>query len=301
MARRGRRGAQCDLQRFCFSCRFEKSFAVLNPVSSFQNPWPEPGSSPLPESPLPPQPSLTENPPWSGWDVLQIIVLTIVSTMVFLVAVAAAVQRLLYPRLAFVEVIKHPLVSVAAQLFAYILVLGFMVSVVKGEPGREFWREVRWKWPATWSAYLFAGVILSVGLQGVAHLVPMPKELPIDRFFQTKQEAWVLAIFGMTLAPLMEELFFRGFLYPVLVRRLGVGAAVVLTAASFGLIHAPQLGKAWGPVLVIFLVGLTLTITRAVTKSVAPGFLMHVAYNGTISVLIFIGTDGFRHLDKLSQ
>jgi len=54
-------------------------------------------------------------------------------------------------------------------------------------------------------------------------------------------------------------------------------------------------------VLVIFAVGLALTITRAVTKSVAPGFLMHVAYNGTISVLLFVVTDGFRHLEKLNQ
>src|SRR5579872_7587774 len=119
-----------------------------------------------------------------------------------------------------------------------------------------------------------AGVVQSVGLQGLAPLLPMPKDLPIDRFFQTSKEAWVLSIFGMTLAPLMEELFFRGFLYPVLVRRLGVALAIILTAAGFGLIHAPQLGRAWGPVFVVFLVGLTLTVTRAITKSVAPGFLI---------------------------
>jgi len=273
----------------------------LNRVSSFQNPWSEPDSAPFSAAPLPREPVSSENPAWSGWDVLQIAVLTIVSIVVFLLVIAAAAQRLLYPRLAFVDVVKYPLVSVAAQLLAYLLALGFMVLVVKRRPGSEFWREMRWNWPRNGSAYLFGGVVLSVGLQGLAHLLPMPKELPIDRFFQTTQEAWVLALFGMTLAPLMEELFFRGFLYPVLVRRLGVGGAVLLTAASFGLIHAPQLGRAWGPVLVVFLVGLTLTIVRSVTKSVAPGFLMHVAYNGTISVLIFIGTDGFRHLDKLSR
>ncbi|MFZ0284278.1 MAG: hypothetical protein WAL32_03545, partial [Terriglobales bacterium] len=60
-------------------------------------------------------------------------------------------------------------------------------------------------------------------------------------------------------------------------------------------------GHAWGPVLVIFLVGLTLTITRAVTKSVASGFLIHVAYNTTLSVALYVGTDGFRHLEKLNQ
>lgn len=269
-------------------------------MSSFQNPWPDPGSlPPFPEAPLQARPD--ENPPWSGWDVLQIAVLTIASVMFFLLLVAAAAQRLLNPHAEFLDVIKQPLVTVAAQLLSYLVVLAFMVTVIKRAPGRDFWREIRWKWPSAWGAYLAAGVLLSVGLQAFAHLLPMPRELPIDRFFQTKQEAWALAIFGMTLAPLMEELFFRGFLYPVLLRRIGVVGAVVLTAAGFGLIHAPQLGRAWGPVLVIFLVGLTLTITRAVTKSVVPGFLMHVAYNGTISVLIFVGTDGFRHLEKLSQ
>jgi len=233
--------------------------------------------------------------------VLQIALLTVVSIVIFLLLSALGAKRLLYPRSAFVDVLQFPLVTVVAQLLAYFLVLGFMVAVVKRVPGHEFWRELRWKWPQNWPLYLGAGFVLSVGLQGFAHLLPMPKELPIDRFFRTAQEAWVLSLFGMTVAPLMEELFFRGFLYPVLVRRLGTGTAIILTSAGFGLIHAPQLGRAWGPVLVVFLVGLALTITRAVTKSIAPGFLMHVAYNSTISVLLFVGTGGFRHLERLSQ
>lgn len=269
-------------------------------MSSLQDPWSGQPLGPYPEAPLPTA-APAENPPWSGWDVLQIAVLTVVTIVVFLMLIAFSAQRLFFPKLAFSEVVKYPLVSVLAQLFAYLLVLGFMASVVMRVPGSKFWHEVRWNWPRSWSPYLLGGVVMSVGLQGLAHLLPMPKDLPIDRFFQTTQEAWALSLFGMTLAPLMEELFFRGFLYPVLVRRLGVGMAVILTAVGFGLIHAPQLGRAWGPVLVIFLVGLTLTITRAVTKSVAPGFLMHVAYNSTISILIFIGTGGFRHLDKLTQ
>jgi len=259
-----------------------------------------PTEPPLPE-PTPLAPSPSENPVWSGWDVLQLAVLTVASVFLLWLVIGFTANRLIYPKVPFTDVIKQPLISVFAQLGAYCLVLGSMVVIVKRIPGRQFWKEVRWSWPGTVSFYIMAGVVMSIALQGLAHLLPMPKDLPIDRFFQTSKEAWVLSIFGMTLAPLMEELFFRGFLYPVLVRRLGVALAIILTAAGFGLIHAPQLGRAWGPVFVVFLVGLALTITRAVTKSVAPGFLMHVAYNGTISVFIFIGTDGFRHLDKLGQ
>ena len=232
---------------------------------------------------------------------LRIALLTIVSIVMFLFLSAVAAQRLLYPHTAFIEVVQFPLVTVAAQFLAYLLVLGFMTAVVKRVPGREFWRELHWRWPRGWPLYLVVGFVLSVALQAFAHLLPVPKELPMDRFFRTAQEAWALSLFGTAVAPLMEELFFRGFLYPVLVRRLGTAIAIILTSASFGLIHAPQLGHAWGPVLVVFLVGLTLTITRAVTKSVAPGFLIHVAYNSTLSVALFVGTDGFRHLERLTQ
>jgi membrane protease YdiL (CAAX protease family) len=99
----------------------------------------------------------------------------------------------------------------------------------------------------------------------------------------------------------MEELFFRGFLYPVLARGIGIPLGIFLTAVGFALLHGAQLGFSWGPVLVIFLVGLVLTIVRARKNSVAAGVLIHMAYNGTITVAMFAATDGFRHLEKLSQ
>lgn len=232
---------------------------------------------------------------------LQILFLTIASVAIFLPVVAFAAQRLLYPKVAFVQVVTYPVVSVLGQGFAYLLILAFMISIIRRVPGQHFLQAIRWNWPQNWSAFLLAGVALSFALQGIAHFLPMPKELPMDRFFRTPSEAWALSLFGITFAPLLEELFFRGFLYPVLVRWLGVAIAVLTTAAGFSLIHAPQLGRAWGPVLVIFVVGLALTITRAVTKSVAAGVLMHMAYNATLSVLLFVGTDGFRHLERLNQ
>jgi len=255
-------------------------------------------SPPHPDPPsAPPAP---ENPPWTGWDVLALAFLTIVCIFVFLFTETLLVQRLLYPAASLQEVGDFPLVKVGAQFLAYLALLIIMVILVK-RGHRPFWRTLRWNWPQNWSAYLFAGLVLALGLQGLAHFLPMPRQLPIDQFFQTAREAWALSLFGVTLAPLLEELFFRGFLYPVLVRRVGIGLAIILTSLGFGLIHAPQLGRAWAPVLVVFLVGLALTITRAVTKSVARSLLIHAAYNGTISVLLFIASDGFRHLEKLNQ
>jgi len=272
----------------------------LPPVQGDNSPPVVPGI-PLATSPQLPEPTKLGDPPWTGWDVLQIAVLTFVSVIVFLPLLGFGAKRLFYPTAQLIDVVAYPVVTVLGQALSYLLVLAFMVSIVRRVPGQDLRTAIHWNWPQNWHAYLFGGIALSFGLQAIAHFLPIPKDLPMDRFFRTPGEAWALSLFGMTFAPLLEELFFRGFLYPVLVRRLGDAVAVLLTALSFSLIHAPQLGRAWGPVLVIFLVGLALTITRKITNSVGASLIMHMAYNGTLSVLLFAGTSGFRHMERLTQ
>ena len=109
----------------------------------------------------------------------------------------------------------------------------------------------------------------------------------------------MMAIFGVTVAPFVEELFFRGFLYPVLARWLGVGLGIVLTAIPFALLHSAQLGNAWGPLVVLFVVGVVLTAVRAVTKSVASSMLVHIGYNLTLFSLLFVASGHFHHLEKV--
>ena len=110
-----------------------------------------------------------------------------------------------------------------------------------------------------------------------------------------------MAAFGVTLAPLLEELFFRGMLYPSAAPSLGRGRGVVVTAGAFACIHGTQLGYAWGPVLSIFVVGVVFTLVRERTDSVAASFLMHCGYNATLFALLWFGSDHFRHLEKVAN
>ncbi len=232
---------------------------------------------------------------------LAIAFLTLLAGFICLSLTAFVAKLKFFPHRTVTQAGQDPIVTVIAQSLAYVAVLFFMIALVERGRGQPFLRAIRWNWPDFWGAYVFGGLVLAIGLQLLGQILPMPKELPMDRFFQTTREAWALSLFGVTFAPFFEELFFRGFLYPVLARRLGAIPAIVLTAIGFGLIHAPQLGRAWAPVLIIFLVGMVLTVTRAITKSVAAGLVVHIAYNGTISILMFVATDGFRHLDKLNS
>ena len=247
-------------------------------------------------------PTAPPDPAWTGLDVLRLIFLTIVALFVGVFAALLIARWWIYPHTALGEIARVPLVVVAGQSLAYLLILAYMYVLVTRERRRpDFLAAIHWNSPSNIAVYVLAGFALSLGLQVLAHFLPIPKELPIDSFFRTPAEAWALSILSVTLAPLMEELFFRGFLYPVLARRLGLPIAVFFTALGFALLHVAQLGRAWGPVLVIFLVGIVLTIVRAKTNSVAAGVLIHMAYNGTITVAMFAATDGFRHLEKLNQ
>ena len=242
------------------------------------------------------------DPAWNGWDILRLIFLTLVALLVGVFTVLLIARWLVYPHTHLGEIARVPLVVVAGQSLAYVLILVYMYVLVTRERGRpDFLAALHWNWPSNIAVYVLAGFILSVALQAVAHFLPIPKELPIDSFFRTPAEAWALGLLSVTLAPLMEELFFRGFLYPVLARRLGLPFAVFLTALGFAALHGAQLMFSWGPVLVIFLVGLVLTMVRAKANSVAAGVIIHMAYNGTITVAMFAATDGFRHLEKLNQ
>jgi hypothetical protein len=245
-------------------------------------------------------PSCTENPSWGVLEIVGLVVFTVLSMVAAIFCISLFVQHYRAPQIPWMDIARWPAVIVSAQVVAYALILGLMYRIA-GSSGEPPDTALKWNWPRNWPAFLFAGMLLSIFLQLFAHLLPMPKTLPIDEFFRTPAEAWLLAIFGTTVAPLLEELFFRGFLYPVLARWLGMFVAVLITGVAFGAIHGDQLKYSWGPVALIVVVGIVLTAVRAARKSVASTFLMHVGYNFTLMAAMFIGTDGFRHLEKLRQ
>jgi hypothetical protein len=122
----------------------------------------------------------------------------------------------------------------------------------------------------------------------------------MDNYFHDATSAYMMAAFGITLAPLLEELFFRGLLYPMLRRWFGLVVAVVLTAVAFASIHGAQLGYAWAPVLSIFVVGVVFTVVRVRMKSVASSFLMHCGYNFALFALLWLASDHYNHLEKVA-
>ena len=249
-------------------------------------------------TPAPSTPPPVENPVFSGWDVLQIFGLTVVTMFVLQILVLFGARWLAYPGASLGDLAQKPLLLLLSQFLIYAAVALFMMLVVQGKYHVRFWQAIRWNWPQSGWRLLALGGLMLFTLNLLQYFLPMPKDTPFEKLFARPRDAYLLSVIAVTLGPLMEELFFRGFLYPVLARRLGVAWGIFLTALPFGLMHMPQYGYAWGPLLVIFLVGVVCTAVRAAMKSVGASFLVHAGYNGTQMIIAAILTDGFRHMDK---
>lgn len=156
-------------------------------------------------------------------------------------------------------------------------------------------------------------------------VLPGPSHAPIEDIFREPGAAWLLAIFGVTVAPFFEELFFRGFLLPALCTAYdwcaekmydaprrplaedghpqwsfpAMAIAAVVTSIPFAGMHAAQTGYSLGPFLLLVGVSIVLCGVRLWTRSLASSTLVHASYNFMLFSIMLIGTHGFRHLDKL--
>ena len=248
-------------------------------------------------APVPAAPPPVENPIWTGWDVFLIAVLTLaLSLFIVPILIVLAAQVVAYPHESWMDVARKPALALLSELLSYIVVAVYMIMLVEGKYHQCFWPAIRWNWGSVRWWMLGVGM-LTVLIDVLGRFLPMPKTSPFDEFFSRPRDAYLIAIFAVTVGPLMEELFFRGFFYPVLARKTSVAWAVVLTAVPFGLLHYVQY-RSWGAVLLITLVGVVLGTVRAMTKSVAASFLVHIGYNGTLMTLAAVATGGFRHMER---
>lgn len=210
--------------------------------------------------------------------------------------------------------------AIAIQVVLYLVLWGLAALVFSLWWQRPFAQGVQWNFPAAgrWFFRLAGtGVLLGLVVALAGNFLPMPKTPPILEDIKESQiGAWMLFLFGISLAPLTEELAFRGFLLPSLinifrwlerrgsmgeagVRRVGIPLSIVLTSIPFALMHAQQVSFSWGPILLIGLVSVVLCIVRLRASSVAAGVVVHASYNFMLFAALLIQTDGFRHLSKL--
>lgn len=123
----------------------------------------------------------------------------------------------------------------------------------------------------------------------IAHLMayePPPHPL-VNVFLEEEKRQPMLFMFsvflGMVIGPIFEEIFFRGFCYPVLKGKVGKFWAVVVTSAVFAGIH--NSGFAFWP---IFILGVALTCLYEARKTLVSPIVMHIFHNTVFISYFFL-------------
>jgi membrane protease YdiL (CAAX protease family) len=231
----------------------------------------------------PPPPSEERVPFWGYSDLLLVAGLAIPCMLLGWVIV-----RLLYSAFGFRPPIRV-LELLPQQLLGYAFLFGVMAVVLRLQYERPFWRSLGWRpvrLPAAW--IVLCGMATAVGVAVVGYLIRTPmKSNPMTELLQDRTSVILMAAFGTTIGPLAEELVFRGFLQPLLVRSLGGVAGILLAALPFGLLHFHEYGNSWQHVVLITLAGASFGWMRHATGSTRAATIMHAAYNGLIFVSVF--------------
>jgi membrane protease YdiL (CAAX protease family) len=196
--------------------------------------------------------------------------------------------------------------SLAAVAIAYYVVVWLFVE----RSGTLSWREMGWPVGGGDSVRLIlrdAGSAIAVMLPATLGILVLgsllaqvldvapPAVLPTP---DTSVEALAVALGAAVIAPLGEELFFRGFALSAWARDIGVRPAIVRSALLFALVHIANIqtssfgegaAQALLQTLVILPVGLVLGWLFA-RHGMVGAIAGHVTYNTFLLVLLVLGT-----------
>ncbi len=253
------------------------------------------------------------NVPWSWGDLAVFFLFYFGSTAVLAVIIVIAAAAVLHVPVSTLVKSQSTLfisLSILAQALASFVAIFYLWVLARirsagplAQPLEGPWRMLGWRplgqtidRTASTLKYVALGAGLALTVQFVSGLVGQRRAVPFEDLFQTRQTILMLMAFGILVAPIVEEMIFRGFLYPVVARQFGVGAGIVATGFLFGAFHAAQLWGAWEQIALLVIVGVVLTWARARSRTIVAGYVIHVAYNSTLFGILLVGTHGLKHL-----
>lgn len=187
--------------------------------------------------------------------------------------------------------------SIAGVLPTHMLTVVFVWLVVTYGGRRPFWKNIDFEWPEKFSplvvtlvSVLVATVlyILAIAITNLYGEHKTDLDILIESSMYTRLATVFVAVFT---APLAEELIYRGLIYRALEKAAGMGVAIALVSLFFAGVHVYQYRNNIAVIIVITVLSITLTVTRAITGKVLPGFIMHLVFNGIQS--FFIVLSGF--------
>jgi membrane protease YdiL (CAAX protease family) len=167
------------------------------------------------------------------------------------------------------------------QVVLYVLLLSVLFGLARMRHDRELQVATSWttRFPGVWY-YVVSGPLLAILASAVGAALHTPEvPNPIDMLTAGSVPLPIVSLFAVVVGPLFEELFFRGFLQPLLAAHWGSWLGLLGASAGFSLLHGAQTEWHWQYLVILFLVGFVLGRARQKTGSTAAAFMLHMGYN----------------------
>lgn len=189
--------------------------------------------------------------------------------------------------------IKQTVVAACVYLLTLVIVMGVPWLAKKKKTSLQ---DIGLTSLPTWLDIGFApvGFVLYLLTSGIAvylfgMLVPsfdMSQAQNVGFVDLSQQYEYILAFATLVvIAPVAEEILFRGYLYGKLRRWAPLWVAMVVSSALFGAVHGQ-----WNVAIDVFVLGMVACGLREVTGSIWAGVLLHVIKNGLAFYFLFINT-----------
>ncbi len=210
------------------------------------------------------------------------------------IVVSVVLNTLLVLRVVSIGNLQTNTASIVVSTIVYALLLVLLLGV----PAVLFrWRtslgNLGLSRPITWSDYPIAilGIVVYFALASV--VLWMADFLPWVNINQAQEigivspnpseliQAFILLV---VVAPVVEEIIFRGYLYGE-IRRRGVSfwLTTLIVSVLFGVAHMQ-----WNVGISIFVLSIVMCVAREKTHSIWPSILMHMLKNGIAYYALFI-------------
>lgn len=273
------------------------------------DPRPEPPAEEPAEPPLwlePPPPPPPDPAPWGLSGALMLPVAAYGGQLILAVAiggVAALMLTVLQPGLADrPDELRQAAITVAVlpvALASTLLTLGLVYASIVLACGRPLLASLRLKRPSRRGVALclVLGAGISLAYVGVAALAPPAEEDelggPLSDLAESGPLGHALWIFlALAVAPAVEEILFRGYVYLGARGRLGpLGAGTMVTLLFAGL-HIGETGLYWPALAGIGLMAALLAWIMERTGNLSYCIATHLGYNGALALLTLLGGNG---------
>lgn len=174
---------------------------------------------------------------------------------------------------------------------ALLVVIGVPYLFFRGKINKELFGlkgKMKWKYPLIavggFGVYYIISIFLTLLMTLINPDFDISQAQDVGFESLASSSDYVLAFLALVvIAPIVEEIIFRGFLFGVLKKSYRFWVAAILTNLTFAIAHG-----AWNVGVDTFALSLVLCYLRYNYDSIYPAIFLHMVKNGMAYLLLFI-------------